>query len=108
MTEKKTKKRPGKQRPQKILFDRIQLEEDRVTCTVWRGERGVYVFDHIEPTSDRSPVARVYLNRRYFSGVFKTKKRRIWSGDFKVNDERIFVDFVFDKTGDITIYRLSK
>ena len=68
----------------------------------------MYVFETLEMSSERSPIARVFLNRKYFTGIFKTKIKRIWSGDIVVAGIRIYIDFVFEKSGELKIYRLLK
>lgn len=66
----------------------------------WQSKSGsLYVFKHL-PASDKqkAPVAQVYKDRKYFSGVFRTKEPREFSGDMldKNTGERVFLLFSFD------------
>lgn len=66
----------------------------------WQSKSGsLYVFKHL-PASDKqkAPVAQVYKDRKYFSGVFRTKEPQEFSGDMldKSTGERVFLLFSFD------------
>jgi len=75
------------------------------TGTVWKGERGVYIIRHVENREKpHTPVAHVMLNSRYFSGLFRTKRKDIFSADIKTGAGKMYLLFlVHDKEGNIEI-----
>jgi len=75
----------------------------------WTGGGGaLYVFRHL-PESDKphSPVAQCYKDRRYFSGVFRTKKPLEFSGDIKdsATKRRTFIIFNFEGKDRMKIFQ---
>ncbi len=75
----------------------------------WTGGGGsLYVFKHL-PESDKphAPVAQVYKDRRYLSGVFRTAKPLEFSGDIKDEntDRRTFIIFNFEGRDRIKIFK---
>ena len=73
----------------------------------WQGKTGLYVFKHL-PESDKAaaPVAQVYKDRKYLSGVFKTKKPLEFSGDIKDREsgKRTFLIFNFESKSRMKIF----
>jgi len=100
MNEKK--KQPGKRQAVRLsLLDSLTLQAKYENgWSKWQSRTGaVYVFKHL-PESDKqnAPVAQVYKDRHYLSGVFKTKNQNEFSGDIldKETKQRVFVLFTFE------------
>lgn len=83
------------------LYDSLTLQAKYAEgWSKWQSRTGsVYVFKHL-PESEKkaAPVAQVYKDRHYFSGVFRTKKQNEFSGDIldKETKQRVFVIFSFE------------
>ena len=90
---KKEVKVKRKQKKRRVFFDKLKKTEEREECTLWSGERGTYVFERVPEYGERKPVRRVYLNRKYLSGLFTTKEKSEYSGDMKGADSRIYLIF---------------
>jgi len=75
------------------------------TGTVWQGERGVYIIRHVEKREKpHAPVAHVMLNSRYLSGLFRTKRKDVFSADIKTGAGKMYLLFlVHDQEGNIEI-----
>lgn len=96
-----------KQRP---LFDTIHMIDKLKTGdgTVWQGDRGTYVIKHTDGGTPNRPVAHVMLNSKYFTGLFRTKHRGIFSGDIKTAAGKIYLLFVkHEHDGNIDIVQKS-
>jgi hypothetical protein len=94
----------GKKKQKRKLVDSLSLIEEREACSLWSGSQGVYVFDKVEKAGDRSPVAKIYKNRQYYTGLFETKRPNIFSGDIKENDRRKYLIFKVNRAGRVEIY----
>jgi len=92
------------------VFDVIQ-QVDRLndqTGTVWRGEKGTYIFKHTGNRTRHKPVAHVLLNSKYLTGLFATDKKGIFSGDIKTSTGKVYLLFVVhDHDGNIEIVQKS-
>lgn len=88
-----------------VLFDELQFKSKDDTCTIWTGAKGTYVFKRIQDTKVNRPICQVYLDRKYLTGLFKTAKNDIYSGDIKVSDEKkIYLIFKVVDQKKIEIY----
>lgn len=92
------------------LYDSLTLKakyEDG--WSKWQSRSGaLYVFKHLQPSEKKSaPVAQVYKNRKYFSGVFRTEKPKEFSGDILDRDSkrRVFVLFNFEEDNKVKIFQ---
>lgn len=92
------------------LYDSLTLQakyEDG--WSKWQSRSGaLYVFKHLQPSDKKSaPVAQVYKDRKYFSGVFRTKKPREYSGDIldKASKRRVFIIFNFEEADKVKIFQ---
>lgn len=92
------------------LYDSLTLQakyEDG--WSKWQSRSGaLYVFKHLQPSEKKSaPVAQVYKNRKYFSGVFRTDKPREFSGDIldKSSKRRTFLIFNFEEADKVKIFQ---
>lgn len=79
-----------------MTFDRLKRIEKQKNFSKWQGEKGLYIFRHLEPQGKgKKPVAQVYADRKYLSGVFKTRKPLEFSGDMMdSNGKRTFIKFI--------------
>jgi len=90
------------------LYDSLTLQakyEDG--WSKWQSRSGaLYVFKHLQPSEKKkAPVAQVYKDRKYFSGVFRTKEPLEFSGDIKTNSKRIFLLFSFEGKSKVKIFQ---
>lgn len=92
MEQDKKRNRRSKGRKRE-LFDKLQKQEQRETCSVWKGDKGVYVFENTGVIEARKPLRRVYLNRTYLTGLFKSKHPNEYLGDIKELDSRVYLIF---------------
>jgi len=96
----------NKEQFQLEIFDRLQRVRKDEKGSIYRGERGLYIIQHLEPLSQagrRSPLAKVILNSEFLTGLFKTKNRVIFSGDIREDSKRKFLLFKFKENGEVEI-----
>lgn len=86
----------------KILFDRLQLVSKDKKGSKWTGDMGNYVFVRLE---GKKPFAKLILNRKFLSGIFPTKKKGVFSGDFKTGEEKVYLSLVTKSKSCIEIYK---
>lgn len=75
------------------LFDRLTMTEKKETHSLWRGDRGTYVFEPTGEIGVKKPVRKVYLNRTYLTGLFKSKTVGEYSGDIKEPEGKRYLLF---------------
>lgn len=85
-----------------MIIDKLTKIEKQENFSKWQGSQGIYVFKHLEQgkagkrPADKLPVAQVYKDRKYLSGVFRTSKPLEFSGDIlDENGKKHFIRFVF-------------
>jgi len=99
-----------RKRAKYMLHDSLTLKvRHEEGWSKWTGRDGsLFVFKHL-PASERrgTMVGRVYCNRRYFSGLFRTSSPSEFSGDMRdsVTGERVFLRFDFSQPERVTILR---
>lgn len=97
-------------RPRSILepYDTLRLEKREERTSVYRGERGTYVIEKAEAVAAGKPVAWIYLNRAYLTGLFKARREGDYSGDIKgVDGVKEYI--VLRREGEnLRIYRKKK
>jgi hypothetical protein len=76
-----------------VPFDTIKKTMQDEKVSMWQGEKGTYVFESVPVKVAGKPVAKVYLNRTYLSGLFKTKRPQEFSADVKEVDRRRYLTF---------------
>lgn len=89
-----------------LHYDTLRKQEQREDHSVWKGERGIYVFENTNNTEPKKPIRRVYLNRTYFSGLFRTKRVGEFSGDLKEPEGKKYLVFRLKGSDEVEI--LSK
>ena len=103
--------RPGRAKQAATKFELLDtlelLAKYESGWSKWQGKTGLYVFKHL-PESDKAaaPVAQVYKDRKYLSGVFRTKKPFEFSGDIKDREtgKRTFLIFNFEGKNRMKIF----
>lgn len=87
--------RPGRSPVRFVPYDRLTLKsrEEDTGISHWTGERGVYVMQPTGVVEVNRPVMRVYLNRKYFTGLFTGKRPGEFSGDLKEPDRKRYLTF---------------
>lgn len=66
-----------------VEFDRLKKESQDEKVSMWKGDRGVYVFEPTGNLEPQRPIRKVYLNRTYMTGLFKSRKPSEFLGDLK-------------------------
>lgn len=99
-----------RKRAKYMLHDSLTLKaKHEEGWSKWTGRDGsLFVFKHLPPSERRGTmVGRVYCNRRYFSGLFRTSSPSEFSGDMRdsVTGERVFLRFDFSQPERVTILR---
>lgn len=88
------------------IFDRLRRLRKDEKGSIWRGERGLYIIQHLEPrpqAGSNSPLAKVILNSEFLTGLFRTKNSAIYSGDMREAGKRRFLLFKFAGSEEIEI-----
>jgi len=77
------------------------------TSSTWQGEKGLYRFMKREgDDGPRKPHRRVFLNRKYLTGIFRTHENDRFSGDIRMSDgsiRRILLDVMPDDSVTISL-----
>jgi site-specific DNA-adenine methylase len=87
------KRDKGKLKRKLVRYDSLTKQEQRQDCSIWKGERGVYVFENTGEIEVKRPICRIYLNRTYFTGLFRSKKRGEYLGDIKEPEGKKYLLF---------------
>ena len=66
-----------------VAYDRLSCKQRDEKASIWEGAKGTYVLESTGVVQAGKPVQRVYLNRKYLSGLFTGKKPGEYSGDVK-------------------------
>jgi len=78
-----------------ILIDTILRKEKKEDSSLWTNSQGeVYFFEHIKADNKKNlPLVKVYKDRQYLTGLFRTKKADEFSGDIKLPDGKEYLVF---------------
>lgn len=76
-----------------VPYDRLSCIHRDDKTSHWQGERGTYVFESSGVVEARKPIQRVYLNRKYFTGLFTSRREGEYSGDIKDLDGKHYLVF---------------
>jgi hypothetical protein len=76
-----------------VPYDRLTLEQREEGLSMWKGEKGIYVIERTGEVKPGRPVSRVYLNRKYLSGLFPGKRLGEYSADLKEVDGKKYLTF---------------
>lgn len=106
-TEKKYQAKPKgkKSKIELVHFDTLTKEEQKEDHTLWKGEKGTYVFENTGEIGVGKPVRKVYLNRTYMTGLFQTRRSSEYSGDLKTPDGRVYLVFKILAEGKVEVFR---
>ncbi len=81
-----------KKRSRLVLLDRLTKTMQDEKVSKWQGEKmGWWVIERQEPRAVGKPIARLYLNREFLSGVFVTRDPKEYSADMKEPDRRRYL-----------------
>ena len=83
----------GRQNRKLVRYDSLTKQEQRQDCSIWKGERGVYVFENTGEVEVKRPIRKVYLNRTYFTGLFRGRKQGEYLGDIKEPEGKKYLLF---------------
>jgi hypothetical protein len=102
MEKKVSKKR--RQVRKLVPFDDLKLLSKTEEGSGWQGEKGYYYFKPVDKIGARQPIRQVYLNRKYLTGLFDTKKKGIYFGDMKLPDGKKYLQFQVQGSDGIKIF----
>jgi len=94
-----------RQRGKLVRYDSLRKEEQRETCSVWKGDRGIYVFENTGEVQVKKPIRKVYLNRTYFTGLFRGRKAGEFLGDIKEPEGKKYLVFRVVDEEQVEIYQ---
>lgn len=81
-----------KKRSKLVLLDRLTRTMQDEKVSKWQGENlGWWVIERMETRAVGKPIARLYLNRQFLSGVFVTRDPKEYSADMKEADRRRYL-----------------
>lgn len=85
-------------------FDSLRMLKKGDNGSIWQGNKGLYVIQHLEEQPGlRTPFAKVILNNKFLTGLFRTKKKLFYSGDIKEGKNKKFLLFIFEGNGSLEI-----
>jgi len=90
-----------------LLFDKLIKESKENDKTFWKGEKGKYLFVSTGVFEKNRPITKIFLNRTYLTGLFRTKNKDIFSGDIKEIDKKTYLMFKVVSSDNIEIYKKS-
>lgn len=76
-----------------VEFDKLKKESQDEKTSLWKGEKGVYVFESTGMLEAKKPIRKVYLNRAYMTGLFKSRKPEEYLGDLKTPEGKQYLLF---------------
>lgn len=98
------KREPVKAEPILLPFDTLKLKKKNEEGSGWNGERGYYYIKPVPVVDDKKPIRYVYLNHKYFTGLFPTKNGKRFNGDCKFEDGKKYLLFEVAGAEVIKIY----
>jgi hypothetical protein len=82
-----------------VLFDKLQRKTRENGLSTWTGEKNKkYIFKRNEQATGNLPLTFVFIGQKYFTGIFKTKEKDVYSGDIKEIDGKRYL--LFKVTGE--------
>lgn len=96
--------KPGGRKKPLTLFDRLVKESQEEGKSMWKGDRGIYVFESTGEVGSRKPIRKVYLNRAYLTGLFPSRKADQYTGDIKEVDRKVYLLFKVSGADSMEIY----
>lgn len=76
-----------------IPFDRLEKKSEGEGTSIWEGGRGTYVFQDTGLIAERKPIRRVYLERAYLTGLFRSRRVGEYTGDLKGPEGKTYLLF---------------
>lgn len=90
------------------VFDKLTKIKKENECSLWKGEKGEYVFKAVPKKNERSPFKQIYLNRKYFTGLWPTRKGNSYKGDIRELDKKRYLLFVITGDDELTIFETGE
>lgn len=98
-----------------MILDKLTKLEKQENFSKWQGAAGVYIFRHLEQgkagkrSAGKLPLAQVYCQRKYLSGVFRTEKPFEFSGDLlDESGKKQYIKFVFKSSNEMIIETVDR
>lgn len=88
-----------------VEFDRLKKESQDEKTSLWKGDRGTYIFESTGMVEAKKPIRRVYLNRTYMTGLFRSRKPEEFLGDLKEPEGKKYLLFRLLGTDKLIIYQ---
>jgi len=88
-----------------IIFDTIVKKSKNEKLSVWTGSRGTYLF--VKPVNLKM-ASQVFLNRKYLTGLFRTDKKNVYSGDIREVAGKCYLKFEVVSDNEIRIEKEIK
>jgi hypothetical protein len=94
------------------IFDVLVKKRKWQDWSKWTGQNNdIYTFQHsniqyVNSQDAKKPIAWVYKNNKYLTGLFLTKRPDQYSGDLKTDNRRTFLLFKIVNRDKINIYEL--
>jgi hypothetical protein len=88
------------------LYDQIKRVKKEKSYSKWIGTSGdTYIFKHLDNGHDKSkPLVQVIKDRKFLTGLFRTKEPGTFSGDVRINKKKTFLLFEIKGKKNINIY----
>lgn len=96
-----------KQKKRLVEFDRLTKEKQDEKTSHWRGSKGLYVFENTGELEPRKPIRRVYKDRAYMTGLFRSRKPEEFLGDLKGPEGKQYLLFRLLDRDNIVIFLRS-
>lgn len=91
-----------------VEFDRLKKETQDDKTSLWRGGRGIYVFEATGLLEAKKPIRRVYLNRSYMTGLFRSRRPEEYLGDLKEPEGKKYLVFKVLDPQNMVIFERSQ
>lgn len=90
------------------LYDRLILQRKEKDFSLWIGLDGSqYFFKHLQKGGEKQPIAAVFRNRKYLSGLFPTKRVGEFSADILRGDKKHLLVFKVKSAKEIEILEVE-
>lgn len=93
----------GKAKPLQVYDTLSKVNQDETTSH-WQGTRGHYVFEDTKESLPKRPIRKVYRDRVYLTGLFRSRKPGEYLGDIKGPEGKQYLLFRVKGESLIEIY----
>lgn len=88
-----------------VQYDRLHKESQTEKVSLWQGEHGTYCFEPTGVVEAKKPIRKVYLNRTYLTGLFRSRKPQEFLGDLKEPEGKKYLLFRLVDSENMVIYQ---